>query len=97
EVKVMGSVFLRRDSWVIEYRKPEGSLKRESVGKQGVATKTMAREILRKKEHQIKLGQYDMLDAVIPPLEDFAKDYLIYVRETVKNAHGIDTSYAYNT
>lgn len=80
----MGSVFVRRNSWVIEYRKPDGSLKRESVGKQGVATKTMAREILRKKEHQIKLGQYDMVDAVIPTLTDFAKDYVLYVKETVK-------------
>lgn len=80
----MGSVFLRGDSWVIEYRKPDGRLKRESVGKQGVATKTMAREILRKKEHQIKLGQYDMLDTVIPTLKEFSVEYLKHGKEVVK-------------
>ena len=79
----MGSVFKRRDSWVIEY-KLNGQIKREAVGKTGTITKTVAREILRNRERQVKLGQYDMLDAVIPTLADFAKDYLSYVRDTVK-------------
>lgn len=77
----MGSVFSRGDSWVIEYRKPDGKLKRESVGKRSLITKTMAREILRKKESQIKLGLYDMLEAVIPALADFSKEYLEYQKE----------------
>ncbi len=44
----MGTVFLRGNSWSIEYRSNNGSIRRESVGKKGIITKTMAREILRK-------------------------------------------------
>ncbi len=83
----MGSVFLRGESWVIEYNL-NGKTKRESIGKKGIATKTMAREILRKKEQQVKLGQYDMLDADIPTLDDFTKQYIAYKRDTEKNLHG---------
>lgn len=80
----MGTVFLRGNSWVIEYRERNGRLKRESVGKKGVMTKTLAKAIINKREQAVKLGQEDMLDADIPSLEDFAKEYLSYVRDTVK-------------
>lgn len=36
----MGSVFLRKDSWVIKYSERNGRIKRESLGKRGVVTKT---------------------------------------------------------
>lgn len=36
----MGSVFLRKDSWVIEYSERNGRIKRESLGKRGMVTKT---------------------------------------------------------
>lgn len=78
----MGSVFQRGNSWVIEY-KLNGKTKRESLGKKGIATKTMAKEILNKREQQVKLGQYDMLDAVIPTFDEISSDYL-YHREHVK-------------
>jgi hypothetical protein len=63
----MGSVFLRGDSWVGEY-KDRGKAKRIAFAKKGIVTKTMAKEMLKKIEQKVKLGQYDMLDAEIPIL-----------------------------
>ena len=45
----MGTVFLRGDSWVGEY-KDRGKTKRVTFGKKGIVTKTMGREMLRKIE-----------------------------------------------
>ena len=61
----MGSIFVRTrthkggkmaDYWVIEYR-VNGKPRRETVGKIGIVTKTIARELLKKRELQVKLGQ----------------------------------------
>jgi integrase len=79
----MGSIFLRGDSWVGEY-KDRGKIKRVSFGKKGIITKTMAKEMLKKIEQKVKLGQYDMLDAEIPTLREFKKDYLRHVAEIIK-------------
>lgn len=86
----MGSVFLRGDSWVGEY-KDRGKIKRKALGKKGVVTKTMAKEMLKKIEQKIKLGQYDMLDAEIPILKEFAKAYIEYQRD-VKQIRSHDRS-----
>ena len=80
----MGSVFLRKNSWVIEYSLPDGRLRREAIGKRGIITKTMAKEVLQNKERMVKLGEYDLLDAEIPTLGEFAKSYMAHVRDTVK-------------
>ncbi len=56
----MGTVFKRGETWVIEYKKQNGNLS-ESVGKSGVLIKTKAREFLRNREKQIKLGKYEMI------------------------------------
>jgi site-specific recombinase XerD len=37
--------------------------------------------MLRKMEQKVKLGQYDMLDAEIPTLGEFAEDYIEYQRD----------------
>jgi integrase len=79
----MGSVFLRGDSWVGEY-KDRGKAKRIAFAKKGIVTKTMAKEMLKKIEQKVKLGQYDMLDAEIPILREFAKKYIQHVRNTVQ-------------
>ncbi len=79
----MGTVFLRGDSWVGEY-KDRGKIKRKAFGKKGIVTKTQAKEMLKKLEQRVKLGQYDMLDAEIPTLNEFAEDYLKHVRDVVK-------------
>ncbi len=89
----MGSVFLRGDSWVIEYRKHDGRLRRESVGKRGSATKSMAREILQIKERQVKLGQYDLLDVNIPTISEFADEYIKYIRDVKQNRSWESTHY----
>lgn len=80
----MGSVYLRGDSWVVKYKDENGNWKRKTLGQAPAMTKTMAREILKTKERQIKLGEYDMLETVIPTLMCFSKDYLTYIKDTVK-------------
>lgn len=77
----MGSIFKRSGSWVIEYRDQNGILRRKSVGKIGIVTKAMAREVLNKRERQVKLGEYDMLDAEIPCFSDYSKEYVAYQRD----------------
>lgn len=77
----MGTVFQRGNSWAIEYRLASGRMKRESVGKRSVITKTMAKEILRKREQQVKLGQEDMLDVIIPTVNEISPEYLHYQKE----------------
>lgn len=79
----MGSVFLRGDSWVGEY-KDRGRIKRKALSKKGIVTKTMAKEMLRKIEQQVKLGQYDLLDADIPRLSEFSVEYIKHVKDVVK-------------
>jgi integrase len=44
----------------------------------------MAKEVLKNKERQVKLGQYDMLEASIPTLNNFTKQYITYKRDTEK-------------
>ncbi len=80
----MGSVFLRGNSWVIEYRNINGKMRRESIGKKGMMTKSMARSILLDKERGVKLGQYDMLEANIPKLKDFSDEYIKYVKDILQ-------------
>jgi len=79
----MGTVFLRGESWVGEY-KDRGKVRRKTFGRKGVITKTLAREMLRRLERQVKLGQYEMLDDEIPTLDDFTKQYITYKRDTEK-------------
>jgi len=77
----MGTVFLRNDSWVIEYKLPNKKIRRRSIGKKGIVTKTQAKEILKKFEQQIKLGQYDISENQIPLIQEFVNDFLKYQRE----------------
>jgi len=79
----MGTVFLRNNSWVIEY-KLRNKTKRESIGNKNLITKTMAREVLKKREQQVKLGQLDMLDNEIPTFKSFSKDYVHYITQINK-------------
>jgi integrase len=71
------------DYWVIEYR-VNGKPGRETVGKVGIVTKTIARELLKKGEFQVRLGQWDMIWAEVPTLNEFANEYLKYVRDVTK-------------
>jgi integrase len=91
----MGSVFLRKcrckkcregkeghgGVWVIKYRGRNGRIKQESVGRKGVMTKTISKEILNKREQAVKLGQEDMLDADIPTFDKISTEYLQHQRD----------------
>jgi len=79
----MGTVFLRGNSWVCEYR-VNGKVHRKTLGKKGIITKTQAREMLKEIERKIALGEFDLLPNHIPTLGEFAKEYLAYQRDTVK-------------
>ena len=46
----MGTVFKRGKNWTIEYKTRNGKSKHESIGKIGIITKTMAREVLKTRE-----------------------------------------------
>lgn len=78
----MGSIYLRGNSWVGQF-KYRGKTKQKSLGKKTQITKTMARGMLNKIEQQIKLGQYDLVDADILTLKDFSREYITYVRDTL--------------
>lgn len=90
----MGTVFQRGDSRVIEYKKPDGSMSRESVGRKATVTKTMAREVSRKRENQIKLGQYDMLEVEIPTFDEISAEYLHHQREVKQIRSHVRTAQA---
>ena len=91
----MGSVFLRGDSWVGEY-KDRGKIKRVAFGKKGIVTKTLAKEMLKKKEQNVKLGQYDMLDARIPTLSEFSEEYIRHIRDIKQNRSWVSALYYLN-
>ncbi|MFI5323998.1 MAG: tyrosine-type recombinase/integrase [Thermodesulfobacteriota bacterium] len=91
----MGSVFLIGNSWVGEY-KDRGKVRRKTFGKKGIVTKTMAKEMLNKIEQKIKLGQYDMLDNDIPRLNDFSRDYVKHMRDTVQRRSWSRYEYSLN-
>ena len=80
----MGSLFKRNNSWVIEYRGKNGRMKRKSLGSAKLITKSIARQILTDIERDIKLGRYDMIDAVIPTIVEYAQEYIDYQRDIKK-------------
>jgi len=87
----MGTTFLRNDSWVIEYKLPNGKYKRKSIGKRGIVTKTFAKEVLKGIELKIKKGEYDLIDPEIPFLDEFITEYINYQRE-IKQIRSYDRS-----
>jgi integrase len=92
----MGSVYQRDNSWVVQY-KDRGKTVQKTLGKKSLITKTMAREILKKIEHQIKLGKYDMLDTEIPTLREISKTYIAYVKDTLKRRSWYRYEYSLNS
>jgi integrase len=79
----MGSVYPRGNSWIGQYN-DRGRTIQKTLGKRGVITKTLAREMLRKIEQRVKLGEYDMLNAEIPTFNDFANEYLMHGKEVIQ-------------
>jgi integrase len=79
----MGSVYLRGESWIIQYR-DRGRIIRKSLGRRPLVTKTMAKEILHVTEKRLKLKQYDLVSGDIPTLNEFAPQYIEHVKEVKK-------------
>src|SRR3990167_4843844 len=52
--------------------------------------------MLKKIEQQIKLEQYDMLDNDIPRLNDFSRDYIKHMRDTVQRRSWSRYEYSLN-
>jgi len=77
----MGSVFLIGNSWVGEYKESDGRIRRRSIGKRGVITKTRAREILRKWEEAVILRREGLLESEIPTLNEISVEYLQHQRD----------------
>jgi len=92
----MGSVFLRNSSWVIEY-KFNGKTKRETIGKNSIITKTFAKEVLKKRELEIKLGQFQILDKDVPTLKEFSNRYLDYIKNVKQNRSWKSTEFYLKT
>jgi len=63
--------------WYIRYW-VNGQERKESIGKVGIVTKTVAQTRLEERKRQVRLGQLDMINADIPTLKDFSIDYLEY-------------------
>jgi hypothetical protein len=89
----MGSIFKRSrirkdgrevDYWYIAYS-INGKRKWEAVGEVHSVTKTMAKELLKKREQQVKLGQWDMLEAEVPALREFIPQYVEYLKDVKCN------------
>ena len=77
----MGSVYTRGNSYVVKYKDINGEWIRKSVGRKPAMTKTMARTILNDIERKIKLGEHKLVDAIIPVLNEYAKEYVVYQRD----------------
>ena len=57
--------------WYIRYT-VNGKEKWESVGKAGEITKTVAQRILEERKRMVRLGQWDMIEAEVPTISEFA-------------------------
>ena len=59
--------------------------KRKSIGNKDLATKTMAREILKDIERKVMLGQHDMVKQQVPTLRTFSREYIDYQKNLKQN------------
>jgi hypothetical protein len=53
----------------------------EAVGKVGEVTKAVAQKALEEMKRMVRLGQWDMIGATIPTLEEFSQEYIVYQRD----------------
>ena len=80
----MGSVYMRGKSYVGKYKDENGEWVRKTLGRSPSINKTIAREILKVIERKIALGEHDMINAKIPTIKRFSKDYLNHVRFVIQ-------------
>lgn len=65
----MGSVFSRRDSWVIEYRKPYGMIRRESAGKRDVRGRSFG--VRKTLEHETSQASKEIYDKLVRAVDNW--------------------------
>ena len=70
--------------WYIRYWL-NGEEKKESIGKVGEVTKSVAQTKLEERKRQIRLDQLDQIGAKIPTLSEFSGEYIEYVRDIKQN------------
>jgi len=92
----MGTAFPKGKSMYIEYKIGNKKYKRERLGKIGIITKTMARQIVKKRERQVELGQLGMLLNEIPIFDDIANEYFKYKKEVEKITSWSRTEHSLN-
>ena len=70
--------------WYIELPLPRGRTLKRSVGKVGIATKSMARAMETDYKKKIKRNELGMEESDIPTLNEIKYDYIEYVRDVKK-------------
>jgi len=63
----------------------DGKDKKESIGKVGEITKTVAQAKLEERKRQVRLGQLDMIGVDIPTLSEFFDEYISYIKDVKQN------------
>lgn len=78
------SVYERNGYWYAEIALPSGKRLKRSVGKKGIVTKTMARQVEQELKRKIKLGQLNMAQD-ISAFNDFIAEFVSYARDIKQN------------
>ncbi|MGE5444458.1 MAG: hypothetical protein ACM3SR_07640 [Ignavibacteriales bacterium] len=78
------AVYERNSYWYAEVPLPNGKKLKRSVGKKGIVTKAMARQVEHELKRKVKLGQWDMFQD-IPTFNDFIPEFVSYVRDIKQN------------
>ncbi|MGE5444033.1 MAG: tyrosine-type recombinase/integrase [Ignavibacteriales bacterium] len=78
------SVYERKGYWYIEVSLPNGKKLKWSVGKKGIVTKAMARQVEQELKRKVKLGQWDLIRDP-PSFSDFIPDFISYLRDIKQN------------
>lgn len=68
----------------VEIPLPNGKKLKRSVGKKGIVTKTMARQVEQEFKHKVKVGQWDLMRNT-PTFSDFISDFISYLKEVKQN------------
>ncbi|MGE5443981.1 MAG: tyrosine-type recombinase/integrase [Ignavibacteriales bacterium] len=85
------SVYERNGYWYAEVPLSNGKKLKRSVGKKGIVTKSMARQVEQELKRKVKLGQWDMVQD-IPTFNDFIPEFISYIKDIKQNRAWQDAS-----
>jgi integrase len=74
----------KSEYWYVEIGLPNGKKLKRSVGKNGIVTKNMARQVEHELKRKVKLGQWDMIRD-IPTLSEFIPEFVSYLKHIKHN------------